>query len=89
MRWSRFEGRSELLAKIDDRGQLVLDGADTGSRVQEIWGDDDYEFSEAVPAEWKDTVLLHLVKERFSTGTSEFRKWCEERGIPTKFESWI
>jgi hypothetical protein len=78
---------SELLVKIDDEGRLVLYGADAGERVREIWGDWDYEYSETVPAEWKETVLLHLIKERFAA-TSDFRVWCEERGIPSEFWSW-
>ena len=89
IRHDRFaDGYSELLAKIDDKGRLVLDGADGGERVREVWGDWDYEYSETVPAEWKETVLLHLIKERFAS-TSDFRVWCQERGIPSEFWSWV
>lgn len=80
-------GYSQLLVKINDGGQLVLDGADGGERVRQVSGDWDYEFSWTVPAEWKGTVLLHLMKERFPK-ESEFSAWCEERGIPCKFWSW-
>ena len=80
-------GYSELLVKIDDHGQLVLEGSDAGDFVSEVWGHDDYDFSETVSAAWRDTVLLHLMAERFDK-TSDFRKWCQERGIPTEFFSW-
>jgi hypothetical protein len=80
-------GYSGLLVRIDDHGQLVLEGSDAGKLVQEVWGADDYDFEQTVPAAWRDTVLLHLMAERFSK-TSDFRAWCEERGIPTQFCAW-
>jgi hypothetical protein len=80
------DGYSELVARIDELGGLVLDGADAGEFVRKVRGDSDYEYSESVPVEWKDSVLLYLLEERFTT-TSAFRTWCEERGIPVTFES--
>jgi len=82
------DGYSSLDVRIDDSGNLVLDGADAGEYVRQFWGDWDYEYSETVPASWKDTVLLHLMKERF-TETTAFREWCNERRIPYKFDSWV
>ena len=63
--------------RIDD-GQLVLEGVDAGKFVGDVWGTEDYEFSETVPAAWRDTVLLHLMAERFDK-TSDFKKWCALR----------
>jgi hypothetical protein len=80
-------GYSELLVKIDDNGDLVLDAADAGESVRSIVGDWDYEYSETVPAQWKDTMLLHLIKERF-TSTSEFGQWCKARNVSASFWSW-
>ena len=74
--------------RIEGPGDLVLDGADAGPAVEEFWGDWDYEYSLTVPAAWKDTVLLHLMKERF-TETTPFQEWCEARGIPAEFFSWV
>jgi hypothetical protein len=88
IRKERWPGSySSLEAKIDSDGQLVLDGADGGASVRDTCGDWDYEYTETVSAEWKDTVLLHLLKERFER-TSDFRQWCEARRIPRKFWSW-
>ena len=80
-------GYADMTVRIDDSRQLVLEGADAGKFVGDVWGVEEYEFSETVAASWKETVLLHLMAERFDK-TSDFRKWCQERGIPTKFWSW-
>lgn len=77
-----------LDALIDDEGTLVLEGYDIGDSVEEHWGDSDYEYWLKVSQEWKDTVLLLLIKERFAL-SSDFKKWLEEKEIPHKFESWI
>jgi hypothetical protein len=87
----RFErlkdGYSELHVRIDQQGNLVLDGADAGPMTEQFWGDWDYEYSLTVPAAWKDTVLLHLMKQ--FTDLTPFREWCGERGIPCDFDSWV
>ena len=80
-------GDHELVVRIDHRGQLALHGSDSGKFVSEVWGADDYDFEQAAQAEFRDTVLLHLMAERFSK-TSDFRAWCDARGIPTQFCAW-
>lgn len=77
-----------LDALIDDEGKLVIEGYDIGESVKEFWGDSDYEYWLRVPQEWKDTVLLLLIKERFGL-SSDFKKWLEDKEIPHKFESWV
>lgn len=80
-------GYSRLSVEINKQGQIVIEGHDIGGLIPKMLYRDDYEFSWSVPADWKDTVLLHLVKDRFAK-ESEFPVWCKERGIPTKFSSW-
>jgi hypothetical protein len=88
VRFERLQdGYNELLVRIDQQGNLVLDGADGGPMTKQLCGDWDYEYWVTVPAAWRDTVLLHLMKERFPDLTL-FQKWCRERGIPCKFWSW-
>jgi len=77
----------QLVARIDDEDHLVLEGYDIGKSVKEFWGDSDYEYWLRVASDYKDTVLLWLIKERFTT-SSEFRQWLDDKGIPNKFESW-
>lgn len=77
----------QLVARIDEAGNLVLEGYDIGKTVEEFFGDSDYEYWLRVARDYKDTVLLWLIKERFTT-SSEFRQWLDGKGIPNKFESW-
>jgi hypothetical protein len=51
--------------------------------VERMRGDWDYEYSVTVPATWKDTALLHLVKNRF-TETTPFRVAIPWRSSPRK-----
>ena len=53
-----------LNAYIDKDEKIAFDGCDFGSNTP-AWADEDYEFAWYVPADWKDTVLLHLLKDRF------------------------
>ena len=76
-----------LTARIDAGGDLILDGYDSGALVEEVWGSDDYEYSLTVKAEYKDTILLNLIKERFKHD-AEFRSWLDEKQIPSEFWSW-
>lgn len=78
--------RVNLTARIDETGDLILDGYDRGALVEEVWGSDDYEYSLTVKAEYKDTVLLNLIKERFEHD-SQFRTWLDKKGIPSDFET--
>lgn len=77
-----------LDAIIDEEGKLVLEGYDIGKSVKEIWGDSDYEYWLTISREYKDTVLLWLIKERF-TSDVRFREWLDEKGIPNEFNSWV
>jgi hypothetical protein len=79
---------SKLIAKIDDDGDLVLEGYDVGETPKKYWGDSDYEYWLTVNKDYKDTILLWLIKERFEDD-SHFKDWLDEKGIPSKFDSWV
>jgi hypothetical protein len=84
-----------LDAFIDDKGELVIDGCDLGPSVERMWDDLDYEFAWHIPREWKDTILLRLLKDRFEAQPSwrehetAFIEWVKALGVPTKFWCWI
>ena len=80
-------GYSELIAKIDTSGELVLDGCDAGASVEDETGDWDYEYWITVPALFKDTILLHLIKDHFNS-VHEMKTWLESLGIPCNFTSY-
>lgn len=76
-----------LSARIAENGDLILEGQDLGELVKEQFGDADYEYSLKVTAEYKDTVLLNLIKEKFADD-AEFKNWLAEKQIPSEFWSF-
>ena len=76
---------SILVAKIDDDGDLILEGYDVGEAPREFWGDDDYEFWRVIKKEHKDAILNWLIKERFETGAN-LKHWLYKEGIPDQLE---
>lgn len=76
-----------LTARIDEQSDLILEGYDRGEFVEEVLHHDDYEYSLTVKAEYKDTILLNLIKERFRHD-AEFRSWLDEKRIPSEFWSF-
>ena len=66
-----------LSAKIDESGDLVLEGQDLGSGVEEYWGDSDYEYWVVVSAANKVTLFLLLSPYAFKN-INELIKWLDE-----------
>ena len=81
------DGYSDLRAKINESGDLVLDGCDAGSEIERRFGDWDYEYWLTIPKEYRNTVLLHLIKDRFSS-VHDLEVWLKERSIPAEFNSY-
>jgi len=79
-------GYSDLTVKVTDAEDVVMEGVDGGKRIEELTGDWDYEYWVTVRAQWKDTLLLHLLKDRFADST-RFKAWLEQQGIPYEFHS--
>ena len=83
-----------VAAVIDASGDLVVDGYDAGKNVESTWGDNEYEFSWTIPAEWKDTLLLRLLQERFASEPEWMQhetlciEWVRGHGIPVEFWCW-
>lgn len=67
-------------AEIYDDDVLHFDSFDFGSMVDKMWGHD-YEYDIYVDGEWKDSILLLLIKERFDCSAG-FRGWAEINSIP-------
>jgi hypothetical protein len=79
--------RSTLWAAILDDGRLAVERSDYGKLVEEVWGRDEYEYNVAVPVEYKDTVLLLLIKDYVKDDVA-FREWLEAKGVPFETSSW-
>lgn len=90
---ARFEGDA-----------LVVEGYDIGKRVEEYWGDSDYEYSVTVAPQnvlllfsllviplGDRQGLLNEIARRFHTNScfSDFRKLLEDNHIPSSGFSWV
>jgi len=83
--------RRVIWIETSPEGAVTLMAQDLGKRVEEIWGDSDYEFWFGVKAEQKDALLIALLKERFGgngDAVDAFRAFCATTGIPGEGGSW-
>jgi hypothetical protein len=77
--------------RISDADDLVMEGHDIGPRVEEIRGDDDYEYWVTVQKKYKDRLLLNLIKDVFADvpgPSSAYMEWLKEKGMPYDFSSY-
>ena len=75
------------LQKYLKKGDLVIDGCDAGELAEEMFGDWDYEYWLTIPEKFKETIMLNLIKDRFSS-VHEIKKWLDQLGIPSEFSSY-
>lgn len=96
----------EIKISIDagfDGNTLLIDGYDIGKRVEEYWGDSDYEYNSKIsPVEVEKIyqalgilsgdkmALLQALANRFNTNTcySQLQTWLEENNIKYEGFSW-
>jgi len=85
------EFRSVRLTVKSD-GSVLLDAQDMGKSVEEIWGDDDYEYWVDVPATAIRKLVFALLRHRYAgrpSAVDEFNKFCEQEAIDHKWDNWI
>ncbi len=73
-------GNSRDLITVRADGTIHGDAFDTGPMAESHWGGD-YEYDLYVDSDWRDTVMLRLLQERFIS-VSDFRNWLQSHGIP-------
>ena len=88
--WDEYKGENHynLIGEINEDGDLVLDGGDIGPDVKEWWGDIDYEYWYVIKKEWKDSLLLYLLAEKFTLKNTP-QGWLENKEIPFEFSSYV
>lgn len=88
--WDIYRDKNHyiLTAEIKENGDLFLEGQDLGPDVLEWFGDSDYEYFYTIKQEWKDTVLLHLLAEKFTLSDTP-QMWLKRKNIPYDFSNWI
>lgn len=98
-----FDIKVDVEARFE-KDTLIIDGYDIGKRVEEYWGDSDYEYSLRIPPESVYQLYIILVVEQgdqqnllkqlarqFNTNTcfSEIRKLLDDHHIACEGFSWI
>ncbi len=97
------EGISIHVEAYFENDKLVVSGYDIGKRVEEYWGDSDYEYTSTVEAEGVSKLypllsvppdaeaLLVALAEKFNTNTcySEYQSFLEQHGIKYQGFSWM
>lgn len=82
------------------KGSLELAGHDLGEKVEEFWGDDDYEYWYRLDAKGTKKILrlIHgiwnpsdALRREFSgpDGCRKFRELCDKNGIRYGFYSYV
>jgi hypothetical protein len=66
---------------ITDTGDLQFIGQDLGPLTEKLTGEHEYEYFLTVSAQYKDSILLYLIQEKFPDD-SAFKKWLDEKQIP-------
>lgn len=84
-------------------GSLIIDGYDIGKRVEEYWGDSDYEYVLTIPPQGIDflysyfkvnpgnkDLLLQTMAVQFNSNScySDIRKLLDDNHIPCEGFTW-
>ena len=76
---------------INADGSVRLEAQDMGTRVEEIWGDSDYEFWVDVPATALCKLVFALLREKYAgrdKAVDELTAFCKREGIEHKWGSY-
>ncbi len=73
--------------KINEKNELVFEAYERGQALKDAYGEGEDERWLTVGPEFKDTVLLNLIKEQFKSDI-ELKAWLEKKGIPCKMVSF-
>lgn len=73
----------EDVLRIGEDGALAWEHYDAGPSTKAVYGDYDLEIIFWVAKDYKDTVLLHLIAERFKD-REEFSAWLRSKNIPAQ-----
>ena len=76
---------------LEETGAIKLEAQDMGPKVEEIWGDSDYEFWVHVPREAVGALAFELLREKFAGqlgAVDALREFCKVHGIEHEFGNW-
>ena len=79
-----------LYLNLRDEGLQLL-GHDIGPKVEQFWGDDDYEFWVEIKPHAMGRLAFALLRDRYAGrkhAVSEFREFCKQNAIEHEFGNW-
>jgi hypothetical protein len=82
---------SSIRLYLKSDGAIELSGQDIGPMVREFFDHDDYEYMVTVPASAVAKLAFELLKDRFTgnlRAVEQFRAFCDQRQIPSKWFTW-
>ena len=80
-----------IAVETREGGGIALSGQDIGDAPKRSFGSDSYEYWVRIPSDALPRLAVELLLERYAgriNAVSEFRDFCEKRGIGHEFESW-
>ena len=84
--------RRSVAVHLHDDGCVRLNAVETGQKVQNFWGTENYEYWVSVPAAELSRLVFHLLRERYAgspDAVEQLRAFCERNGIAHQFEEWF
>ncbi len=81
------DGFCTVISRIPQGHDLTFECVANGAVSREMTGHEKYEHSITVNRALKDTVLLLLLKEQFSS-VLEFKKWLQKTEISFEEDMW-
>lgn len=90
-------------AYFNEKGDLVVEGYDIGAKVEDAWGDSDYEYVTTIPRQELEKLytlmkvqygsqeeLLQAIAKKYNSNTcySEFNDLLSSNGINSEGFSW-
>jgi hypothetical protein len=77
---------------LEEDGAISLEAQDMGQKVEEFWGEDEYEFRVRVAPSALPRLAFELLREKFAGDTravDRFQDWCKARGVAHEFSNWV
>jgi len=82
--------QSYIAVRLNDEGDLVMEGQDLGAAPLAAFGESEYEYFVTVRREHKDALLMQPVRDRFLSEpmpSSTFMEYLKETKVPYEFFS--
>ena len=89
----RQEGANSRFVNLTVKpdGSVLMEAQDMGEKVEQIWGDSDYEYWVHVAPPSLPKLAFELLREKFAgrlDAVEAFRDWCQAHGVEHEFGNY-